>query len=418
MAYAILRARKMKTAGQMAGMQRHNDRTNNVRNADSDLEHLNINHSLYDTGSIYEDVTKHIEEKEVKGVRSDSVKCIELLLTASPEFFPTEKYQKEDGTYDLRGLGMERWEKFQEKAFDFLEEEFGGDNVVNFSCHFDEKTPHIHAYVVPVVEKTRHWKNKSKNGVIKKGKTVSNGLSAADYLGDKEKLRTLQTKFWAKVSDLGLQRGKEGSLATHENIQKYYKRVNDACEKELAMKDFVPEVPSIEIPTPDKIMMNPKKWQEEVQIMVNKAMMEANINGAQQLSEQFAEEMHRFMEYDKIEKGFLNRIKNTEEASDELIKTIEKDAKDAIDIAEKKVEIAKKNEKHWENEAVMRGQTLEAIKEQKRVNDNATVSFAKDVVALMQDPQNLEKQVRVTDFLKQNNFIKGSSRGKGPSIGQ
>jgi hypothetical protein len=64
----------------------------------------------------------------------------------------------------------------------------------------------------------------------------------------------------------------------------------------------------------------------------------------------------------------------------------------------------------------MRGQELGTIKEQKRINDNKTVSFANDIVALMQDPQSLEKQVRVTDFLRENKFIKDSSRGKGSGM--
>jgi hypothetical protein len=394
MAYAILRARKMKTAGQMAGMQRHNDRTNNVRNADSDLEHLNQNMSLYDTDSIFEDVEKHIEENEVK-VKSNSVKCIEFLLTASPEFFPMEKYQKEDGNYGLRGEGNGRWMNFKKRALDFLDEEFGEGNTVNFSCHLDEKTPHIHAYVVPVVKKERKWKNKSKNGVIREGISTSVGLAAADYLGDKQKLRDLQTRFAHKMSDIGLKRGKEGSLASHENIQKYYDRVNKAHEFEMQTKKFEPNTQELIIPEYKSSLIggeSTKEYRDRVQEMVNFALKEVSKNSAKQITEQFSEEFHRLLEQDKIDKRLREEIKNTKEEARVLI--------------DKSMRLADK----WEHEHVMTNQKLTETSErlQKREkNFKALASLTADMKA-----GNLEAEATVMEFLRKNGYLKNQGKSR------
>ena len=141
MTYAIIRTRKMATNGQMAGMQKHNDRegkTWSVKNADKDLKPYNQDWSLPGTRTIIEAVDKNIEEHDVKGVRSNSVRCIEVLMTFSPEWFKLEKSDElnDKGVHKLKSTtpgGVQKWKTFKEESLKFLKHKFG-DNVISMDA--------------------------------------------------------------------------------------------------------------------------------------------------------------------------------------------------------------------------------------------------------------------------------------------
>lgn len=50
----------------------------------------------------------------------------------------------------LAGVKLDDW---CQKSVYWLRSSFGEDNVVSSVLHMDEKTPHIHATVVPIVKK-------------------------------------------------------------------------------------------------------------------------------------------------------------------------------------------------------------------------------------------------------------------------
>lgn len=210
--YAIIRTQKHTGNATLGGMEKHVDRTMDVPNASKDLEKYNKNH-IGAAGTLISSVDARIE-KLVKDhnprITKSSVKCIEYLMTATHDAFPlTASGGNLTSTVD----GSKRWKEFKNKAFEFLIKKHGRENIVKFSIHLDEKTPHIHAFVVPV--------------------TKDNRLSAKDFLGGKEKLRQLQDEFADTMKPLGLKRGEVGSTAEHESIQKYYGRVNEAQELSL-----------------------------------------------------------------------------------------------------------------------------------------------------------------------------------------
>ena len=65
---------------------------------------------------------------------------MEILLTASPEFYKKNTDEK-----------IDEWETASKQ---WLIEEFG-DNVVQISTHFDEKSPHMHCIIVPIAMKIK-----------------------------------------------------------------------------------------------------------------------------------------------------------------------------------------------------------------------------------------------------------------------
>ena len=55
--------------------------------------------------------------------------------------------------------------------------------------------------------------------------TQDKRLSAKEFIGSREKMRADQSTYAACVADLGLERGIEGSKATHQTIQQHYAAV-------------------------------------------------------------------------------------------------------------------------------------------------------------------------------------------------
>ena len=72
-------------------------------------------------------------------IRPDAVWCVELLLTASPEYFRPDN-PTHGGYYDP--TRMKEWLTANQQ---YLNQTWG-ERIVRAELHLDEMTPHIHAY--------------------------------------------------------------------------------------------------------------------------------------------------------------------------------------------------------------------------------------------------------------------------------
>ena len=79
-------------------------------------------------------------------IRKNGVLCVEMLLTASPEYFRPDDPSRA-GYYEPEKLA-----DFQQSVSSWLDNEYG-DRIVRAELHLDESTPHIHAYLVPLDER-------------------------------------------------------------------------------------------------------------------------------------------------------------------------------------------------------------------------------------------------------------------------
>lgn len=185
MAYAILRTAKLKTMGSISSSLSHTYRTRKTTNADPERQKKN-QHSMVSPETVLEAIKDQIPEKH----RSDAVLCVEYLITASPEYF---EYGDTEGA------------RYFDTALQWLRDKHGKENVIAHSVHHDETSPHLIAYVVPL----------DNNGK----------LNAKAFLGGKAKLSAMQSDFAKTVSKHGLERGIEGSTATHQEIKTYYAKI-------------------------------------------------------------------------------------------------------------------------------------------------------------------------------------------------
>ena len=95
----------------------------------------------------------------------------------------------------------------------------------------DEKTPHLHATVVPIV--TGERKRKSREGEKKYRTQAGPRLSADDVMG-RSRLSTYQNTYAEAMREFGLQRGVVGSTAKHQSNGEYYRQQILQFENDIA----------------------------------------------------------------------------------------------------------------------------------------------------------------------------------------
>lgn len=192
MAYAIARIAKQK-GGSVGSSSLHNNRGRETPNADPSREQEN--RELIGAGRSAPEMVREVIDAHGGKPRSDSVEAVEILLTASPEWF-----RDDDDLIDQKKV-----DQFSERAKKFLQERKHGGICVKATLHMDERTPHIHGIMVPI----------DPNGK----------LNCKHYFGKRKDLRAWQTAFAKEMEPLGLERGREGSRVTHTRIQEFYKSI-------------------------------------------------------------------------------------------------------------------------------------------------------------------------------------------------
>lgn len=205
MAYAIIRAKKLKSMGAVSRSTMHTFRMQPTPNADPALTSRNRTVGAKGPDQVLAALVRTLPTKR----RKDAVLAIEYLVTASPEAF-----KRHGGWLDDLGDG------YFSDALQWLKTRHGAENVISATIHLDESTPHMVVYVVPM--------------------TADKRLSCRDFLGGPQKLRAMQTSFHAEVGALrGMERGVEGSKAKHEEVSAFYATMAVAGEApELRARDY------------------------------------------------------------------------------------------------------------------------------------------------------------------------------------
>ena len=185
--YAILRFAKYK-GPEISNIEAHNERTKEKydSNPDVDTSRSHLNFNLVTPQRKYRaESEKQIAEAGCR-TRSDSVRVVEALVTATPEFFKGKK-KSEVKAY------------FQE-ALDFIKQNQKPETIISAVVHMDEKTPHMHLSFVPLTKDGR--------------------LSAKEIVGNKKKLTWWQDEFWKHMVKKypNLERGESASETGRTHI--------------------------------------------------------------------------------------------------------------------------------------------------------------------------------------------------------
>ena len=207
MGFAVMHLNKSSSSSS-GSLGNHIDRKYVPKNADEKRQHLN---RYYDpvTKKFSQDkpgtiLNQRIKERIKSGykaprkIRSNAVKSINFILTGTHEdMMRISKSPKTEADWLRRNI-------------DFLQEEFGKGNIVSFALHKDERTPHIHATIVPITKDGR--------------------LSARDYVNGRKRLRELQDIYAKKMEEFGLQRGIPDGKVKHVTTAEYYKQLGNSIK--------------------------------------------------------------------------------------------------------------------------------------------------------------------------------------------
>lgn len=194
MAYTILRFAKQK-GGAARSIDAHHERTKEeyTSNPDIDKSRIAQNYHLVTPRWSYEQEIRHRIQMAGCRVRRDSVKFVDTLVTVSPEFAKAHEAEMPE---------------YFNRAFDFLKERVGEENIFSAVVHMDEKTPHMHLCFVPLTKDER--------------------LSAKEILGNKKAMIQWQDDFYACMAERWpeLERGTPAVETRRKHLPpQWYKKV-------------------------------------------------------------------------------------------------------------------------------------------------------------------------------------------------
>ena len=205
----------IKANSSLNSIAKHIERTAHPENADSARTHLNrynlveypdgitglaaaVEHRIANAG-----ITRKISDRQVR--------CLNLVMTSD-----NEGMQRiiDSGKLDEWIADNIRWAR----------DTFGGDNVVGAALHMDERTPHLHIAVVPIV--TAERKKKAREATAKKRyrtKAANRPRLCADDIMERGKMSGYQDTYAEAMAKYGLERGIRGSEARHIGQHEYYR---------------------------------------------------------------------------------------------------------------------------------------------------------------------------------------------------
>ena len=169
-------------------IEAHNERTKEkyASNPDIDRSRSKYNFHLIEPAGRYRAEAENQIQAAGCRTRTDSVRVVEVLFTATPEFF--------------KGKKLPEVRRYFEESLRFFEQHQSRKTIIAAVVHMDEKTPHMHLSFVPL--------------------TTDGRLSAKEIVGNKKKLTWWQDKFWEHMVQKypDLERGESASQTGRDHI--------------------------------------------------------------------------------------------------------------------------------------------------------------------------------------------------------
>lgn len=231
-------------------------------NYDSKRTKFNVHYKDINKSNLYQEVKSILEDRNVEYSHKTKTNILNgVTFTSGPEFFMTLglPFKETDRIYqsgdkkgqnilvpDIRTKDDIPYEvtKYFDCCMKFLEDLVGKENIVMAQVHYDEDTPHLQAYFLPIVNEVKRkcYKRDSEGNLIKEnGKTIllrdkdnkiiyesikGNFLNNDQFwkdLGGRISFANIQDKFNKYITDCGykLDRGNIGSNKVHQTKLEY-----------------------------------------------------------------------------------------------------------------------------------------------------------------------------------------------------
>lgn len=297
----ILRFAKYK-GPEISGIEAHNERTKEkyASNPDIDPSRTHLNFHLIKPERKYRAESEcQIAEAGCR-TRSDSVRVVEALITATPEFFKGKKRA------EIR--------EFFNEALEFIKQNQAPETIISAVVHLDEKSPHMHLCFVPLTEDKRlcakeilgnkkkltQWQDKYWEHMVKKYPDLERGESASETGRDH-----IPTRVFKQMARLNKQHDKLAELLSDMKFTNYKER---SAQIAAFLEKYIPDVAAMEtqmkkykkfFKTADGKQKALEKKNDELTAALEKSEKESTVKKLQ--------EMRLHSDYERI-KGILDRI--------------------------------------------------------------------------------------------------------------
>lgn len=240
------------------------DKRNGTGNYDKERTKFNIQYRDLSQYNMYQEVKKYLDDNNIEYLHKNKTNMLNgVIFTSGPEFFQklglkfkeTDRKHLDGSTVYVPDIKSEKdipkkVIDYFDSCMEFLEKTVGKENIIRASAHFDEDTPHLQAYFLPIVhEVKRKCYQKDENGnLIKdinnkpillrdnegkmiyetvKGNFLNNDQFWKD-LGGAKSFAKLQDEFnkFIKEKGFNLDRGNIGSNKHHTDKAEYQLKLN------------------------------------------------------------------------------------------------------------------------------------------------------------------------------------------------
>ena len=231
-------------------------------NYDSERTKFNVHYKDINKSNLYQEVNSILENRNIDYSHKTKTNILNgVTFTSGPEFFMTLglPFKESNRIYqsgDKKGQNIlvpdikskddipSEVTKHFDCCMNFLKHLVGKENIVMAQVHYDEDTPHLQAYFLPIVNEVKRkcYKSDSEGNLIKEnGKTIllrdkdnkiiyesikGNFLNNDQFwkdLGGKNSFAYIQDKFNKYITSCGfkLDRGNIGSNKVHQTKLEY-----------------------------------------------------------------------------------------------------------------------------------------------------------------------------------------------------
>ena len=239
MSYAIFRVEPINKLSDLAQIGSHNKREKKAyqSNPDIDITKTKNNIDLVPLSEKYckgfYNLTKEYKlehDKRMETIREDRKKTFKQMIDDSNNVVADELLFTSNNNF-FKDMSKKQIKKWAETCMDFVYNDLGykKEQVLHSTLHMDEKTPHIHCVVIPLMRKFDKRINTEKWTISKK-----------QYIKDKAHLSELQDKYYQRLIDNGfdLERGIKNSDNEHISI-KEFKKITNKLDNRLEKQNYL-----------------------------------------------------------------------------------------------------------------------------------------------------------------------------------
>lgn len=330
MSYAIFRSESINTIKDLGQIGAHNKRDKKAYKSNPDIDITKTKNNIdivplsekYSQGfyNLVKDYKKEYEEKQLT-TREDRRKSFDKMLDDSNSVVADELMFTSDNEF-FKNMSKKDIKKWTDTCMDFVYKDLGytKEQVLHATVHMDEKTPHLHCVVVPLIKKFDKRTNTKKYTISKK-----HYMKSGAYISE------LQDKYWQRMNDKGfkLERGIKNSDNEHISIKEFKKitrKLDNRMEKQnyLMTRDYETLEEKLKTSKPTitgkEVKIDKETYDTLKEFMNTSKMVIRDMPKNHALFEELQEYTNQYREMEQDKRHLQVEIRKLEDKNEELQK--------------------------------------------------------------------------------------------------